>query len=113
MIIPSFKEIDEVADSRYSLVMLVSKRARKIVDGAEPLIYTKNMSPVTIAIEEIIDKDIVFGESMPDREYEKKIEQEKIEKIKFIKERKLAQIEAQLESSSDIENEENFVGSED
>ena len=40
MIIPSFKELKEVADSRYELAILVSKRARKLIDGNPALVDT-------------------------------------------------------------------------
>ena len=33
MLIPSFEEVNEVADSRYELVNLIAKRARLIVAG--------------------------------------------------------------------------------
>lgn len=84
MIIPSFKEIDEVTDSRYAMVALVSKRARKIVDGEEPLVDTASFKPVTIAIEEVIKKEIVFGKAMSDREYAEKIAKERAEKTEII-----------------------------
>ncbi len=40
MIIPSFKDLSEVANSRYELAILVSKRARKLIDGNPKLIDT-------------------------------------------------------------------------
>lgn len=88
MNIPSFNELREITSSRYGLVMLVSKRARKIVDGNEPLIKTKNEKPVSIAIEEIIDGAIKFGEPMSDKEYQDKIEKEKHDKIQELIEQK-------------------------
>ena len=54
MIIPSFKELKEVADSRYELAILVSKRARKIIDGNPALVDTDSEKPVTVAIEAIM-----------------------------------------------------------
>lgn len=55
MINPSFKELSEIADSRYEICKLVSDRADRLVDGAEPLIKNpKGESPVTIALEELI-----------------------------------------------------------
>lgn len=60
MINPSFKELDEVGDSRYTLVMLVSKRARKIIDGEKPLIETNSLKPVSIALEEVMAKKITY-----------------------------------------------------
>ena len=77
MIIPSFKELKEVADSRYELAILVSKRARKLIDGNPPLIDTDSEKPVTIAIEEIMAGKIKFGDKLSDSQYEKKIAEEK------------------------------------
>lgn len=56
MLNPSINEIlmDDI-DSRYTLVMLAAKRARQLIDGAEPLIKTSSKKPVSIAIEEIIE----------------------------------------------------------
>ena len=40
-------------DCRYTLVVEASKRARQLVDGAQPLIDPKDMKPLKIAVEEI------------------------------------------------------------
>ena len=85
MLIPSFKEISEVAESRYALVVLASKRARKIIDGSEPFREIESTSPVSIAINEIINNDVLFGEKMSDKDYEEKIKKEKLEKLEVLK----------------------------
>ena len=41
------------ARCRYELVVMASKRARQLVDGAQPLVDPKDMKPLKIAIEEI------------------------------------------------------------
>ena len=46
-------ELSEKVDSRYTLVVEASKRARQLVDGAQPLVDPKDMKPLKIAIEEI------------------------------------------------------------
>lgn len=89
MIIPSFKELKEVADSRYELAILVSKRARKLIDGNPALVDTDNNKPVTIAIEEIMAGKIKFGEKLSDSEYEAKIAEEKENLIQEIKQKKI------------------------
>lgn len=61
MINPSFKELEKVSNSRYAICVMASKRARKIINGSEPLVKTKDKNPVTIAIEEIME-DKVFEE---------------------------------------------------
>lgn len=54
----SIDELIEKVDSRYSLVTIVSKRARQIIDGENPLVYTKTIKPVSIAIEEFYEDKI-------------------------------------------------------
>lgn len=100
MIIPSFKELKEVADSRYELAILVSKRARKLIDGNPPLIDTDSEKKVTIAIEEIMAGKIKFGDKLSDSQYEKKIAEEKEELIEKIKQEKIKEL-----NSEDLEEE--------
>ena len=61
MNIPSFHELENITDSRYSLAMLVAKRAREIVAGSPPLINTNLEKPVSIAIEEALEGAIRYG----------------------------------------------------
>lgn len=42
-----------VVSSRYSIVMAASKRARQIIAGEEPLVDTKEVKPLSIAVEEL------------------------------------------------------------
>lgn len=42
-----------VVNSRYSIVMATSKRARQLIAGEEALIATKQPKPLSIAIEEL------------------------------------------------------------
>ena len=42
-----------VVNSRYSIVMATSRRARQIIAGEEPLVDTKQTKPLSIAIEEL------------------------------------------------------------
>ena len=42
-----------VVNSRYSIVMATSKRARQIIAGDEPLVTAKNKKPLSIAVEEL------------------------------------------------------------
>jgi len=49
-------ELLDMVDSRYSLVTVISKRARQIIDGQDILIRTPTRKPVGIAIEEFYDK---------------------------------------------------------
>lgn len=42
-----------VVTSRYSIVMATAKRARQIIDGADPLVYSAGKKPLSIAVEEL------------------------------------------------------------
>jgi len=42
-------------DSNYALVLQASKRARKIADGAEPLVERDNDKPCVLALREIAE----------------------------------------------------------
>lgn len=53
MIYPSRDEMEKHMDSKYSLVIAVSKRAKQLKEGAPKLIDTKSTNPITIALEEI------------------------------------------------------------
>ena len=100
MIIPSFKDLSEVANSRYELAILVSKRARKLIDGNPKLIDTDSEKPVTVALEEIMAGKIKFGEKLSDSQYEKKIAAEKEELLAKIKQEKIEEL-----NSEDLEEE--------
>ncbi len=52
----SIDELNDMVDSSYSLVTIISKRARQIIDGSDSLIKTNTKKPVGIAIEEFYDK---------------------------------------------------------
>ncbi len=42
-----------VVNSRYSIVMATSKRARQIIGGEEPLVNGAGKKPLSIAVEEL------------------------------------------------------------
>lgn len=50
---PSIVELSEKVDSRYTLVVETSKRARQLVGGAQPLIDPKELKPLMVAIDEV------------------------------------------------------------
>jgi len=50
---PSVLELLNHADSRYTLVVEASKRAREIVSGSTPAINAEGMKPLKAAVEEI------------------------------------------------------------
>ncbi|MBR3039066.1 MAG: DNA-directed RNA polymerase subunit omega [Lachnospiraceae bacterium] len=52
-----------IVNSRYSIVMATSKRARQIIDGAEPLVKAGDRKPLSIAVEELQESKIkVIGD---------------------------------------------------
>ncbi len=55
MLKPSIDELVNMAGSRYSLVIMTSKRARKIIKGDAPLIETEYSKPVSIAVREMYE----------------------------------------------------------
>ena len=48
-----------VVNSRYSIVMATSKRARQIIDGSDPLVINKVDKPLSIGVEEMIQGKIM------------------------------------------------------
>lgn len=53
MIYPSGDKIEKQVDSKYSLVIAVSQRAKQLKEGARKLVETRSTNPITIALEEI------------------------------------------------------------
>lgn len=54
MIKPGISELMENMDSRYTLAMMVAKRARELaLDTTTPLVKVKSDKPVTIAVNEV------------------------------------------------------------
>lgn len=54
-VVNSEVEIGEqpVVNSRYSIVLATSKRARQIIGGEEPLVDTRGKKPLSMAVEEL------------------------------------------------------------
>ena len=65
MLLPSYSDLMKVVNSeveqgeapvvnsRYSIVMAASKRARQIIAGEDPLVETDEIKPLSIAVEEL------------------------------------------------------------
>ena len=50
---------EPVVNSRYSIVLAAAKRARQIIDGAEPMVENpKCNKPLSIAVDEIMNGDV-------------------------------------------------------
>ena len=56
------KEVDPgeqpVVQSRYSIVMATSKRARQIIAGEEPLVKADGKKPLSIAVDELYNSKV-------------------------------------------------------
>lgn len=59
---PSTKVIGE-NESRYTLVMVVAKRARQLVAGSPKKVETNLTNPISIALEEMKEGKIDFEEN--------------------------------------------------
>lgn len=47
-----------VVNSRYSIVIATAKRARQLIDGAEPLVEVDFPKPLSIAVEELYNSRV-------------------------------------------------------
>ena len=65
---PAIGELCQKVDCRYTLVVETAKRARELVDGAQPLIDPKDMKPVSIAVDEINRGLLTFHRNLEDEE---------------------------------------------
>ena len=60
MMYPGISELKEKVDCRYTLVVESAKRARQLVDGAEPLTEQYEENPVSQAANEIFSDKITY-----------------------------------------------------
>lgn len=60
MINPGLGELLKRADSRYTLVVIVAKRARRLNEGAEKLVESDSDKVVVTAIDEVNEGKITF-----------------------------------------------------
>ena len=52
-----------VVNSRYSIVMATSKRARQIIGGADAMVDNRDKKPLSVAVEELNQRKIkILGE---------------------------------------------------
>ena len=70
---PTVVELLEKAENRYSLVIATAKRARQISNGSVALTSKDDVSPVTLAADEIEeDKVKIYNQDEWDEELEKR-----------------------------------------
>lgn len=60
MLYPTTDELLKKVDSRYTLVVMVSKRARQLLEGAEPLVNAKGKKVLSLAVQEIADGEVTY-----------------------------------------------------
>lgn len=60
MIKPSVDDLLKKFDSRYSLIVATSMRARQLIDGEESVYDIHKLKPVTIAVKEISEGVIEY-----------------------------------------------------
>lgn len=65
---PAIDEICTKVDSRYTLVVESAKRARELIDGAQPLVDPKERKPVSVAVDEINRGLLVYHRNIEDEE---------------------------------------------
>lgn len=70
LIDPSLELLLTKADSKFSVVSMVSKRVRQLNAGWEPLIKVGDLKPVGIALKEIAEDKIVMRKDNAPKEAE-------------------------------------------
>jgi DNA-directed RNA polymerase subunit omega len=65
---PPIKDLLEKVDCRYSLAVVVAKRARQIVNGSEPLVEANEEKPIATALKEI-NEDIITYRRIDNTEF--------------------------------------------
>ena len=68
MIDPPIGDLLKKVDCRYTLAVEASKRARELIGGSSPLIETKEIKPLAIAIAEINRGLITYSRNPEDEE---------------------------------------------
>jgi len=61
---PTLEQLLPKVESRYTLAMLVAKRTRQLVDGAQPMVDSDSPNLVTLACEEVFQDKVVCIEGI-------------------------------------------------
>ena len=77
---PTVSELLKKVEDRYELVVITSKRARQLADGAEPLTDKKEASKVTLAAQEIAEGKVKMINVEEEKEKEKEDQEREIAK---------------------------------
>lgn len=65
MIRPAMEELTDQADSRYTLVVMAARRARKIMSAQKDVIEQSSDKPVTRALYEIAEGKVTYFRPLP------------------------------------------------
>ena len=60
MLKPPINDLLKKVDSRYTLVIAASKRARQLIEGNDSLIDIESTKPVTVATNELFEDKISY-----------------------------------------------------
>lgn len=75
-------EVDTKITSRYTIVIAAAKRARQLIDGAEPLSYAKVDKSVSIAVNEMREGKLkIIDKTDSEDEYYKAIRERMIKEV--------------------------------
>ena len=77
---PTVSELLKKVEDRYELVVITSKRARQLADGAEPLTDKKEASKVTWAAQEIAEGKVKMINVEEEKEKEREDQEREIAK---------------------------------
>ena len=97
MLYPSIDSLLEQVDSKYSLVILASKRAHELDEGAQPMIESDkfvSVKNVGRALEEIAVGDVVVD---PNPELKRELLRRQEEERKALKRREHQELEARIQ----------------
>lgn len=61
MLYPSIDSMTDMAESKYYLVVMAATRARRLQEGAKRISKVETNKNVTVALNEIFDKQITFS----------------------------------------------------
>jgi DNA-directed RNA polymerase subunit omega len=65
---PGIEALRKKTDSTYTLVVQASRRARQLMEGAQPLVDAEDKKPLAIAIEEINRGLLTYHRNLEDEQ---------------------------------------------
>ncbi len=77
---PNINELMECVDSKYVLAVVAAKRARNMIDANPELSATVGVNPVSIALNEVVEDKLVWGDQATIEAAEAAATEEKPEK---------------------------------